>query len=248
MPSNGACAFQPSEPSPWRKRTLRIPSSFSRSRARVEQRLDALDAVEVGDERREHRGLVAAAGTDLEDVVERRRPRAVPRSCARRCRAGRSSGRSRSGARCPRRRGCRALHRRRYAAVRCARDRAPRGWRCPGRASAAPADRAYAPRSCRCRRAQVSHRRLPASALTSGSARMAGEVHLQRRHRHVALGDRCRSRCPGPASCSAPAGPTQYTGRPRGSCARITGSERWRYPSRSRESPAAAREGHVRVR
>jgi hypothetical protein len=34
MASNGACDFQPSAPSPWRKRTLRMPSSFSSARAR----------------------------------------------------------------------------------------------------------------------------------------------------------------------------------------------------------------------
>ena len=35
----------------------------------VEQRLDALDAVEPADQRRKHRGLVAAARADLEDVL-----------------------------------------------------------------------------------------------------------------------------------------------------------------------------------
>src|SRR2546430_17622728 len=52
-----------------------------------------------------------------------RPPRAAPRSCAPRCRAVRSSGRSRSAAPCPRRRGCRAPHRRRYDAARCEYDR-----------------------------------------------------------------------------------------------------------------------------
>src|SRR5512134_3777280 len=37
----------------------------------VEQRLDALDAVELADQWREHRGLVAAAGADLEDFLGR---------------------------------------------------------------------------------------------------------------------------------------------------------------------------------
>ena len=37
----------------------------------LEQRLDALDAVDPADERREHRRLVAAAGPDLEHLIRR---------------------------------------------------------------------------------------------------------------------------------------------------------------------------------
>ena len=101
----------------------RVPSD-ALARARTAARC-ARCCTAASTERRQHGGLVAAARADLQHVSTAARRRAAPRSCARRCRAARSSGRSRSAAPCPRRRGCRAPHRRRYAAARCGCDPAP---------------------------------------------------------------------------------------------------------------------------
>ena len=56
----------------------------------------------------------------------------------------------------------------------------------------------------------------------SRQRRVAGEIDLQRRHRDVALRDGVEIGA-GPGILSGAGGATQYTGRPRGSSARIDG-------------------------
>ncbi len=149
--SNGATSGMPAWPSPWRSRTFDTRSSRKCLRALASS--GARRSIEYTSfaSRDEHRGLVAAAGADLEHLVERAAAARELGHARHGVRAARSSGRSRAAARCPRRRGSRALRRRRGAAApRPSRRARPRRG-CPARAGARPCACACAARSCRCR-------------------------------------------------------------------------------------------------
>ena len=171
----------------------------------LHERLDPLDAVDVLRERREHGGLIAAPGADLEhprELLARRTPRSAPRSSARRCRAARSSGRSRSAAPCPRMRGSRAPRRRTGAAAPRASDRAPPDVLMPSALQPVdqPLARARGRHADAAALARSSEALEPAGELVE--RRVRGEVDLERRNRHEACrerrGNRCRVPRPGP--------------------------------------------------
>ena len=69
MRSNGACSFQPLAPSAILDVMLWMRSSWKRASASFSSECEALDGVDAPRQPRQHRGLVAGAGADLQHLV-----------------------------------------------------------------------------------------------------------------------------------------------------------------------------------